>query len=118
MKISYFHFLFSGMILFGACRHASTPAAVQLPNHQGDTLALLPNGWKLSPAGTSVPLGDFPMNMVLSHNGKWIAVTNNGQGTQSIELIDVQAEKVSNSLNVAAAWFGLKFSANDQYLYI
>jgi len=27
---------------------------------------LLPNGWKLNPAGTALPLGDLPLNMQLS----------------------------------------------------
>ena len=47
----------------------------------------LPNGWALTPVGKSFPLGDFPLNMVLSKSKNLMAVTNNGQGTQSIQLI-------------------------------
>jgi hypothetical protein len=48
---------------------------------------LLPNGWKLSPAGRSLPTGDLPLNIQLSSNGKLLAVTNNGQSTQSVQLV-------------------------------
>ena len=40
---------------------------------------VLPNGWKLSPAGKSLPLGDLPLNIAVSNSKKMLAVTNNGQ---------------------------------------
>ena len=30
----------------------------------------LPNGWKLTPAGKQLPLGDLPLNMAVSPHGK------------------------------------------------
>src|SRR4051794_40972831 len=57
----------------------------------------LPNGWQLSPAGRSFPLGDLPLNMAVSPTKKLIAVTNNGQSIQSIQLIDAKSEKVISS---------------------
>ncbi len=77
----------------------------------------LPNGWSLSPAGTSFPLGDLPLNMVLSKSSKYMAVTNNGQSIQSIQLIDVKKEKVIDSIVIAKSWFGLQFSADERMLY-
>ena len=61
----------------------------------------LPNGWKLSPAVTSLPLGDLPLNMEVSPSFKYIAITNNGQGTQSIELIDIEKQKKTDSVVVS-----------------
>ncbi len=77
----------------------------------------LANGWKLNPAGTSFALGDLPLNIEISSTGKYMAVTNNGQGYQSIELIDPFSEKVIDSVSIAKSWYGLKFSANEKYLY-
>ncbi len=77
----------------------------------------LPNGWKLTPAGTSFPLGDLPLNMAVSPSSKYMAVTNNGQGIQTIELIDVQQKKKVDSIVVAKLWYGLQFSADEKYLY-
>src|ERR1700712_5007814 len=75
---------------------------------------LLPNGWSLSPAGHSIPLGDLPLNMVVSASKKYIAITNNGQSTQSIELFDVAHERMLDSVNISKSWFGLKFSADER----
>ncbi len=78
---------------------------------------LLPNGWKLSPAGTSLPLGDLPLNIQLSASGKLLAVTNNGQSTQSIQLIDPKNEKLLDEKVVAKSWYGLTFSKDEKKLY-
>ena len=77
----------------------------------------LPNGWSLTPVGKSLPLGDLPLNIAVSSTKKYIAVTNNGQSTQSIQLIDVKTEKISDSIDIAKSWLGLKFSADEKYLY-
>ena len=77
----------------------------------------LPNGWTLSPVGKSIPLGDLPLNMVVSKSNKWMAVTNNGQGKQTLQLIDVKQEKTIDEIAVAKSWLGLKFSADEKYLY-
>ncbi|MBW3130503.1 bifunctional YncE family protein/alkaline phosphatase family protein [Hymenobacter profundi] len=95
------------------------PAAqAQLPtnNPQAERI-LLPNGWSLSPAGRSVPLGDLPLNMQLSRNGRLLAVSNNGQGTQSIQLIDPKTEKLLDEKVIGKSWYGLAFSADGRQLY-
>ena len=78
---------------------------------------VLPNGWGLSPAGHGYLLGDLPLNMVVSSSKKYIAVTNNGQSTQSIQLIDTRSEKILDNIKVAKCWVGLQFSADGKFLY-
>lgn len=77
----------------------------------------LPNGWSLSPAGRSMPLGDLPLNMALTKKGDLLAVTNNGQSVQSIILIDPVKEKRLDSFVVPKSWYGLKFTADGKKLY-
>lgn len=77
----------------------------------------LPNGWALTPVGKNVPLGDLPLNLVLSHNKKLLAVTNNGQSTQTIELIDANTGIKLDTVIIAKSWYGLAFSKNDQFIY-
>ena len=77
----------------------------------------LPNGWSLSPAGKSLPLGDLPLNMVVSKSGKLIAITNNGQSTQTIQLINSVTDKQLDEVVIAKSWYGLKFSADEKKLY-
>ncbi|MCX6263226.1 MAG: hypothetical protein NTZ47_01615, partial [Bacteroidetes bacterium] len=54
----------------------------------------LPNGWNLTPVGSSLPLGDLPLNLAVAHSKKYMAVTNNGQSTQTLQLIDIKNKKV------------------------
>ena len=77
----------------------------------------LPNGWSLTPVGNSLPLGDLPLNIAVSNSGRYAAVTNNGQSTQTIQLIDVTGERVLDSVIIPKSWLGLKFSADEKYLY-
>jgi len=78
---------------------------------------MLPNGWSLTPVGRSLPLGDLPLNMAVSSSKKYMAVTNNGQSVQSIQLIDIKNEKVLSSVVIPKSWYGLKFSGDEKYLY-
>ncbi|MGB7843185.1 MAG: bifunctional YncE family protein/alkaline phosphatase family protein [Salinimicrobium sp.] len=78
---------------------------------------LLPNGWLLSPAGRSLSLGDLPLNVQTSVSGRYVAVTNNGQSTQSIQLIDPVHEKILDKKEVGKSWYGLAFSSDEKHLY-
>src|ERR1700743_2735499 len=85
-------------------------ANAQTPGKKKQTgTVLLPNGWKLSPAGTSLQLGDLPLNIQLSASGKLLAVTNNGESTQSVQLIDPVNEKLLDEKIVGKSWYGLAF---------
>ncbi|MDQ6815743.1 MAG: bifunctional YncE family protein/alkaline phosphatase family protein [Bacteroidota bacterium] len=77
----------------------------------------LPNGWSLTPVGKSLPLGDLPLNMVVSRSGKYVAVTNNGQSVQSIQLFDVARQKQLDSKIIPKSWYGLSFSGDEKFLY-
>ena len=83
----------------------------------GSDKITLPNGWSLSPAGHGYLLGDLPLNVAVSSSKKLLAVTNNGQSTQSIQLIDVNSEKILDNIKVAKSWVGLKFSGDEKFLY-
>lgn len=76
----------------------------------------LPNGWSLSPAGNSVPLSsDLPLNIALSSDGIHAAITNNGNGVQSIDLVNLKRKKVVFTKVIKNAWLGLAFG--KKYLY-
>ncbi len=77
----------------------------------------LPNGWSLTPVGRSLELDDLPLNLVVSPSKRYLAVTNNGQSTQSITLIDAVSEKVMDTAKVAKSYLGLAFSQDEKILY-
>ncbi|HEY0245211.1 MAG TPA: bifunctional YncE family protein/alkaline phosphatase family protein, partial [Mucilaginibacter sp.] len=106
-------FLIVSTVLFTALQ-----SKAQLPGNIAQTeQVLLPNGWKLSPAGRHLQLGDLPLNLQLSASGKLLAVTNNGQSTQSIQLIDPVNEKLLDEKVVGKSWYGLAFSHDEKKLY-
>jgi YVTN family beta-propeller protein len=100
------------LVIISANVFAQIPGKIQYTQQ-----VLLPNGWKLSPAGRHLQLGDLPLNIQLSASGKLLAVTNNGQSTQSIQLIDPVTEKILDEKIVGKSWYGLAFSHDEKILY-
>ncbi len=77
----------------------------------------LSNGWSLTPAGRSLPLGDLPMNIVSSPSGKYLAVVNSGYGKQFVQVFDAQQEKEISRAPIAKSWYGLTFSTDEKKIY-
>jgi len=77
----------------------------------------LPNGWSLTPIGKSLPLGDLPLNIVVSKSHRYAAVTNNGQSNQTIQLLDATNDVQLDRVYVSKSWGGLAFSEDEQSLY-
>jgi YVTN family beta-propeller protein len=110
-KIPFVAFFIS---LISASVAIAQPTPYNANTHKRVTLS---NGWHLTPVGRSLPLGDLPLNLVVSPSKKYLAVTNNGQSVQSIQLIDAKSEQVLHSEVIPKSWYGLKFSADEKYLY-
>ncbi|MFL5746275.1 MAG: beta-propeller fold lactonase family protein [Niastella sp.] len=110
-KIPFAAFFIS---LISASVAIAQPTPYNANTHERVTLS---NGWHLTPVGRSLPLGDLPLNLVVSPSKKYLAVTNNGQSVQSIQLIDAKTEQVLHSEVIPKSWYGLKFSADEKYLF-
>jgi len=104
------------LILF-ACLSAAISVHSQNLNSLESKRVHLPNGWSLTPAGSSLPLGDLPLNITLSSTRHYAAVTNNGQSTQSIQLIDARNDCQLDQVIIPKSWGGIVFSADEKYLY-
>src|SRR5512133_1542414 len=89
----------------------------QSPDKIESNRVLLPNGWKLTPAGRIIPLGDLPLNIAVSPSGKLAAVTNNGQSDQTIQLIDIKNGITLDTIIIGKSWLGLAFSDDGKKLY-
>ena len=104
-----------------SCCYAQAQTPTIMPGKIGQTgQVLLPNGWKLNPAGRILALGaksDLPLNLQISKSGRLMAVTNNGQSIQSVQLIDPKNEKVLDEKEVKRSWYGIAFSPDEKHLY-
>lgn len=78
----------------------------------------LPNGWKLSPVGSSKPLGDLPLNIAVSKTSKYAAVVNCGQSVQTIQLFEGKSLRFLDSLIIPKTWYGLAFSSDEKKLFV
>jgi len=78
----------------------------------------LPNGWKLSPHGSSIALGDLPLNVVVSPDQRYLLVTNNGQSVQSLQLIDAATNTLLDSKELPKSWYGLKVAADNKTVFV
>ena len=95
-------------------------AARVRPTLPGKTLngTLLPNGWSLTPEGIQIPVSDLPLNMELSPDGRYLLVTTNGNGDQTINVIDLRTNRSSQVISVRKSWLGLTFAPDGQRFFV
>src|SRR5262252_3979816 len=70
---------------------------------------LLPNGWRIAPVGKHVAVGDLPLAMVLSPDGRFVIVTNNGYEKPTLSVVDLEKQNVRQTFPLENAWLGLAF---------
>ncbi|HTD45985.1 MAG TPA: bifunctional YncE family protein/alkaline phosphatase family protein [bacterium] len=76
---------------------AGVPAGDRVPGPHGSEGVTTTN-WTLSPAGIQVAVGDRPLGAALSPDGRYLAVSNDGQGIQSLALVDTAARQVVQTI--------------------
>ena len=90
-------------------------AVAQLPGEK-DGRMLLPNGWWLSPAGTSIDVGDLPLNAALSPDQRYMVVTHGGMSKPVLMLVDLKEHKVVQTVPVKDSWLGIVFHGKTLYV--
>ena len=93
------------------------PLQAQTQNINESKRVTLPNGWHLTPAGKTLQLGDLPLNIAISPSQKLAAITNNGQSTQTLQLVDIKKKVTTDTIIIGKSWLGLAFSDNGKQLY-
>lgn len=88
------------------------------PGPIGFGVTLLPNGWKIAPAGHHIVVGDLPLAMAESPDRRWLLVSNNGYALPSISIVDVQHQNVRGTLQLDHAWVGLAWHPDGKRVYV
>ena len=78
---------------------------------------LLPNGWRISPAGRTLTLSSLPLNLATTADGKYAIVTNNGIMRPSFSIVDINNWTIKGTLALDNAWLGLAWSGDGTKLY-
>src|SRR3984893_9585756 len=97
-------------------RAQSTPS-ILLPGAVTDGTTLLANGWRLAPAGRQLPVGDLPLAVAASPDGKYLIVTNNGLAKPSLSVIDTGTWTVKSTTVLGNAWQGLVWHPDGTKVY-
>ncbi len=80
-------------------------------------MTLLPNGWRIAPAGRHLTLGDLPLAMVESADGRYLVVSNDGYGKPTLSVVDVGRMVVKSRVRVDNAWLGLAWHPDGTRLF-
>jgi YVTN family beta-propeller protein len=110
---------FLGVIIFIGCSQKDrNPSGkkIELPG-KFENYTLLPNGWKLTPAGDQVGIGELPLNLIITKDEKYALTSNSGTKENSISVVDLTAEKEIQRIKVDKTWRGLVFNNDDSKLF-
>lgn len=101
--------------LVTVAQHAAPPP--RGPGALGGGVTQLPNGWRIAPAGRHMPVGDLPLNMVWSPDGRYLIVTNNGWSKPTLTVFDTANFYVKSTVEVDHAWLGLAWHPDGTRLF-
>jgi DNA-binding beta-propeller fold protein YncE len=88
-----------------------------LPGVQPSGAIQLPNQWSLRPAGKQVQLGDFPVNIALHPEGRWLAALHAGYDNHEVVIVDLKRQKIASRVTLDQAFYGLCFSPDGRQLF-
>jgi YVTN family beta-propeller protein len=106
------------IVLLGAlgADPAPRPGEARRPGPaNGETL--LPNGWRIAPAGRHLSVGDLPLAMVESSDGRFLIVANNGYAKPSLTVVDLTRFAVTDRVPLDSAWLGLAWHPDGRRLF-
>jgi YVTN family beta-propeller protein len=107
-------------LLLAALASSATPQPrpeTRRPGPLGEGVTLLPNGWRIAPAGRHLDVGDLPLAMALHPDGRHLVITNNGWSKPSLRVVDVKRREVIQKLPLDNAWLGLAWHPDGKRLY-
>jgi YVTN family beta-propeller protein len=109
-------------LIFGATRFlVRAQLALQSqapPGRQADGTMVLANGWRLSPAGKHLPVGDLPLNLIQSPDGRYLLVINNGLARPSLTVVDAASWAVKSTTPLDGAFLGLVWHPTAPMFYL
>ena len=109
----------AALATFVVCAHGQTPSVTTQaqPGRLSGNTVLLPNGWKISPAGQQVPVGGLPLRVVAVPHTNLALITSNGYGDQYLSLIDLVSHSIIQRVPMVASWMGLAVTSDGKTVY-
>lgn len=109
--------LLSVILISCGCSSKSDFPADRTPG-VSDNAYYLPNGWRITPAGTHRQVNDLPTNIVISPDGNYAAILSSGWQDHTVYIMDLKTKSVVDSQVINRAWLGLCFNPSGDHLYV
>jgi len=109
--------LTAGLATSLAAAQSPSSARARRPGKAARGETLLPNGWRIAPAGRALGVGDLPLAMVESPDGRYLIVANNGYAKPALTVVDLEKLYVRSTLSLDNAWLGLAWHPDGKRLY-
>ena len=109
---------FAAACVLAGC--TSGPSAAPAGPVAGPSTGTIPIGFVVTPAGSQHQLGDLPLAAALSPDGRWLAVSDDGEGVQALQLVDAGNGAVAQAITYPAPnglFVGLAFAPDGRMLY-
>src|SRR3989442_8842922 len=107
------------VVVLGACAVVGSTLFGRV-GPQPDGTGVTPNHWLLTPAGHQVEIGDRPLGIATTPDGRYLLISNNGQGEQSLVLFDTATQKVVQTLpyrSPEALFLGIAVTPDGRSVY-
>src|SRR6266550_6138954 len=116
---------FAVLATFGAIVFAASlstvaqhgPTAPVWPGYKGDGVTLLPNGWRIAPEGRHLTVGDLPMNLVPSPDGRFVAISTSGWAKPALSIFDTKTLQIVSRIEIDHTWLGLVWHPDGKRLF-
>src|SRR6478609_4219927 len=92
-------------------------ASVAHPGYTGGGVTLLPNGWRIAPAGVHMAIGDLPLAMTFSPDGRSLIVTNNGMARPTLRVVNLEQRMVTQTFAMDDGWLGMAWHPDGGTFY-
>jgi len=96
----------------------SQPSPLQRLGKQTDGSVLIPNGWRIDPAGRQIPLDTMPTTSLVTPDGKHMLVLHQGYNPPSIAVLALPGLEEKSRAKVPDAWLGMSMTQNGRQVYV
>ncbi|AMV16285.1 alkaline phosphatase family protein [Planctomyces sp. SH-PL14] len=96
---------------------APAPPPVAGSQPAGADSILLPNGWRLTPAGKQIEVTDLPLNVLALPDSKTAVIATSGYNAHELSLVDLESGRKTAVAAVPQSWFGLAADSKSQRLW-
>jgi DNA-binding beta-propeller fold protein YncE len=98
-------------------KHPASGEEITIPGRD-DGGVLLPDGWRVTPAGRQLESGDMILSAQVSPDGRTLAFTNTGYTRHQLHIVDLATEKKIATFPLERAWSGLAWSPNGRRVLV